>query len=118
MNNQEKARSIIERTVLGKQTTATSTALAITQALADAGLLMPELPEPGRAWADDDAPWLWKVAEMQNSLAVTLDTRYRQPVIGIEDFNQEFKRLIPAQARDLAHSLLAAAQWAEGDTND
>ena len=42
MNNQEKARNIIERTVLGRQTTAPRTALAITQALADAGLIRPD----------------------------------------------------------------------------
>lgn len=42
MSNRDKARGVIERTVLGRQTTAPRTAFAITQALADAGLLADE----------------------------------------------------------------------------
>lgn len=76
----EKAARIIERTVLGRQTTAPSTALAITQALADAGLLAPDLPEP-----DNER----KEMDMSKTLA-DMTPQQRQQCVGMWATNHNY----------------------------
>ncbi|WP_288855642.1 hypothetical protein [uncultured Corynebacterium sp.] len=85
---------------------------AAAQDLADAGLLAPDLPEPGRAWRDDDAPLIWHVPERNDRLAATVDERPTHPTIGLEDDNRVLKHLTATEARALALALLAAANHA------
>lgn len=106
MNNLEKAARIIERTVLGKQTTAPSTALAITQALAEAGLLMPDLPEPDKNSSTGTPVW-WE----NDTLGVTV---YPDGEIGMMVGWGKEARYTAATAREQALALLAAANHAEG----
>ncbi|TQE43587.1 hypothetical protein EJK80_06150 [Corynebacterium phoceense] len=80
--------------------------------LASAGLLAPDLPEPGRAWRDDDAPLIWHVPERNDRLAATVDERPTHPTIGLEDDNRVLKHLTATEARALALALLAAANHA------
>ena len=87
----------------------------IAQALADAGLLAPDLPEPKRAWNDDEAPLMWKITDDFNSLAVVIEERLPETPVQLETFNQLVKRLTIEQARRAAHALLAAANEAEGE---
>lgn len=83
--------------------------------LADAGLLAPDLPEPGRAWDDDEAPLMWKITDGFNALAVVVDERLPETPVQLETFNQVVKRLTVKQARRAACALLAAANEAEGE---
>lgn len=111
MSNTEKAAHIIERTVLGKQTTAPSTALAITEALADAGLLMPDLPEPdndeyGTAWGQvfnyqEEPDW----RDTKGYVAANAGA--------VEVVGNDTHIHTPGEARRLAYALLAAANHAE-----
>ena len=82
--------------------------------LASADLLLPDLPKPGRAWGDDDAPLIWRVPERTDLLAVTVDERPTHPTIGLEDYNRVLKHLTATEARALGLALLAAAQHAKG----
>lgn len=82
--------------------------------LQDAGLLAPDLPEPGRAWDDDEAPLMWKITDDFNSLAVVIVERLPDTPVQLETFNTVAKRLTIEQARRAAHALLAAANEAEG----
>lgn len=82
----------------------------IAQALADAGLLAPELPERGKAWGDDDAPSIWRTDGESDTLAVVL---MKDNSLQVEDFNEVFMQITPSAGRGLAAALLAAANYAE-----
>lgn len=81
--------------------------------LADAGLLAPDLPEPVRAWNDDEAPLMWKITDDFNSLAVVVEERLPDTPVQLETFNHVVKRLTVKQARRAAHALLAAVDEAK-----
>lgn len=100
----EKAARIIERTVLGRQTAAPSTALAITQALADAGLLAPDLPEHDVISANGTP--VWRADRTLMTTAVENKVNMWIPEV-IEIV------YTPDEARQQAHMLLAAANHAE-----
>jgi len=100
MSNVERA----EQVILGR------TATQAAQALADAGLLAPELPERGKAWMDDDAPSIWHTTSEADTLAVVL---MKDHSLQVEDFNKVFMQITPSAGRGLAAALLAAANYAE-----
>lgn len=100
MSNVDKA----EQVILGR------TATQAAQSLADAGLLMPDLPEPGKAWMDDDAPTIWRTENENDTLAVVL---MKDHSLQVEDFNGLFMRVTPPAGRGLALALLAASNYAE-----
>ena len=85
----------------------------IAHLLLDAGLLAPDLPEPGRAWDDDEAPLMWKITDDFNPLAVVIAERLPETPVQLETFNQVVKRLTIKQARRAAHALLAAVNETE-----
>ena len=112
MSNVERAADVIYDTLNGQYGDFRFPTDA-AQALADAGLLAPDLPEPQRAWDDDEAPLMWKITDDFNSLAVVIVERLPDTPVQLETFNTVAKRLTIEQARRAAHALLAAANHAE-----
>ena len=108
-NRDEAIRVIQEQTVVS----GLATSQHIVRKLAEAGLLAPDLPEPGKAWNDDEAPLMWKITDDFNPLAVVLEERLPDTPVQLETFRTIVKRLTIKQARRAAHALLAAADAAE-----
>ena len=109
MKTADKAATMVAEFLNGNDVAANT----ITRRLSDAGLLAPDLPEPGRAWDDDEAPLMWKITDDFNSLAVVIVERLPDTPVQLETFNTVAKRLTIEQARRAAHALLAAADYAE-----
>lgn len=76
------------------------------KALADAGLLMPDLPEPDDKCTNGDARWV-----VIGKVAVDSWHDDGGPVVELRAGRGRY--LIPAEARQLAYILLAAANHAE-----
>lgn len=80
----------------------------ITEALAKAGLLMPDLPEPDDKCTNSDASWM-----LTGKAAVDSWRDEGGPVVALMAGRGRY--LTPAEARQLAYILLAAAGHAEGE---
>lgn len=80
--------------------------LHLTHVLANAGLLMPDLPEPVEKFTNGDASWM-----LTGKAAVDSWRDEGGPVVVL--MAGRGRHLIPAEARSLAYILLAAANHAE-----
>ena len=79
------------------------------QALHDAGLLAPDLPEPDRAVASDEAEWY-----LPGQISIIYRSADRIGVFGLTPNRQRFHlSLTDMEAEAAAHTLRAAAQYAE-----
>lgn len=81
------------------------------QALEEAGLLMPDLPQPdelGISGKYDMAEWLPLGTGLENPIVWTAFGAGRVMIQRIEP-----GQLTPGEAREVAHALLAAANYAE-----
>lgn len=123
-NNAEKAAFVINETYADEYVKPHMTPLAVAQALADAGLLMPELPEPdcrhddpeyreeySDAWGTSNAPDAWEVREFP-LFSLGVFPGHDEVTIWNED-GYPYATIDPASARCMAYSLLAAAECAE-----
>lgn len=97
MNSQAKAAEVIDRHGFDP----CREPECIAQALADAGLLAPDLPEPS---AGSDGALLW------NNETVWIED---DEVDVYTDIPRSFGWMTPNEARNLAHALLAAADHTE-----
>lgn len=95
MSNFEKA----EQLILGR------TATAASKSLDEAGLLMPDLPEPARFNHRNEPCW-----ETEGNTSVR--TPGMLPISLKGPFNEGWD-MYPPEARDIAYALLAAADYAE-----
>lgn len=120
MSNREKTAEVI-RTWQARHKTEMDTnpdwaAQNLAGDLANAGLLAPDLPEPQRAWDDDEAPLIWKITDGYDPLAIVVDEHpLGDHPVQLETFNTVIKRLTTAEARRAAHALYAAANYSEGN---
>ena len=103
MRNVDEASQIIAEAV--GDTMLTDVA---AKALADAGLLMPDLPEPVEKFTTGDASWT-----LVGKAAVDSWHDDGGPVVALRAGRGRY--LTPAEARQLAYILLAAANHAEGE---
>lgn len=78
----------------------------LAQDIADAGLLTPDLPEPEEKFTTGDASWT-----LVGKAAVDSWRDEGGPVVALMAGRGRY--LIPAEARQLAYILLAAADYAE-----
>lgn len=103
---------IVERTLVCDLFTARD----IAKNLADAGLLAPDLPEPNRLRdRPDEAGWF-----ITDGTDTKLGSVWGNQSYGNIDLILEhnFTELTPTQARDIAHRLLAAADFADEEQNN
>lgn len=106
MSNQRQAAQVIYDEVnqtweRGEILTTAGEAERLANALADAGLLAPDLPEPS---AGSDGALLW-----HNETVWIEDDE----VAVYTDIPESFGWMTPKEARTLAHALLAAANYEE-----
>ncbi|WP_408933044.1 hypothetical protein [Corynebacterium marquesiae] len=79
------------------------------EALAKAGLIMPDLPEPDRAVDSDEAEWY-----LPGQISVIARIADRIEVFGLTPNRQRFHlSLTDMEAEAAAHTLLAAANYSE-----
>lgn len=124
----ERARRIIERTILGRQTSAPSTARAVADALAQAGRLAPDLPEPHALTPDTDPDWAqayrdeWEwVPDIQfhcESSDFFINVKDSDTNGGFGEAQEEWLDMKPTQLRGIASTLLAAANHLDKETNE
>lgn len=111
MSTVSKAADVIDSALPVGSHITKSFSESAAKALADAGLLMPDLPQPDFNFTDGDARWvvIGKVA---------VDSWYDDggPVVELRAGRGRY--LIPAEARHLAYLLLAAANHAEAQANE
>lgn len=127
MSNQEKAAEVLRNTsVIAPHRGMDMTASAVfAEALADKGLLMPDLPEPDlraddpahrdefSAWWEGTVPHVWNEGLPGE---FTLQTFPGEPDVTIYRDLEPEETLMPAEVRRLAYALLAAANYAEKET--
>lgn len=102
MNNQDKAALVIDKNLpITERIERHAHACIIADALKEAGLLAPELPEPSLG---SDGALLW------NNETVWIED---DEVAVYTDIPKSFDWMTPNEARNLAHALLAAANHAE-----
>lgn len=112
MNNRDKAAHIIDQwTQEGYElNSAVGSPHAITERLADAGLLAPDLPEASKAnFVPDGKEWL-PGGPHGPSIWTAPDSTVMVQRLEPGD-------LTPEEAREVAHALLAAANFSEGKGN-
>lgn len=83
----------------------------IARALAQEGLLAPDLPEPDDQWRDAGEAW-WNIADDYGIRTGNVWASHRFGTIELM-LPERITEFTPAQARDLADKLRAAANHAE-----
>lgn len=102
MNNQDQAALVIDKNLpIAEKIERHAYACIIADALKEAGLLAPDLPEPS---AGSDGALLW-----HNETVWIEDDE----VAVYTDIPESFGWMTPKEARTLAHALLAAANYSE-----
>lgn len=111
MSNVDEAAWIVDETMSrwdmeGRPAIPGGIGLHLTHVLANAGLLMPDLPEPVEKFTSSDASWM-----LTGKAAVDSWRDEGGPVVAL--MAGRGRHLTPAEARQLAYILLAAANHAE-----
>lgn len=104
MNNIDRAAHVINETYSDEYVKPHMAPPKVAQALADEGLLMPDLPEPTR-WKQNEEPE-WDACD------TTVSPAGHGGRIIVEDSDGRWKASAE-DIRDLAYALLAAADYAE-----
>lgn len=108
MSKQDQAAHLIMEAARASELP-TETAVNAVEALAKAGLLVPDLPEPDRAVDSDEAEWC-----LPGQISVIARIADRIEVFGLTPNRQRFHlSLTDMEAEAAAHTLLAAADYSE-----
>lgn len=91
-------------------------AVDIAEKLYDAERLAPDLPEPDKGWPDPEES-MWHLTDSRGVCGGHVWAYHKYQMVELA-LLEKFTELTPAQARDLADKLRAAANHAEQETTN